>query len=90
MKNGYVSNEGLRREFERRNALGWVTTTDVAVRLGWVTAAGQPDTSRVQRRLGLAVSYRRDGRPRRQETVTEELAGELARAIGADPWECDL
>ena len=90
MKNGYVSNRGLRREFERRNALGWVTTTDVAIRMGWEDAHGRPDTSRVQRRLGLAVSYTRDGQPRWQETVSEDLAGDLARAIGVDPHEVGL
>lgn len=87
---GYVSNEGLRREFVRRRDLGWLTAADVAYRMGWVAHDGRLDTSRVHRKLGLCVSYNRGGRSFRQQAVLERVAVGLAEAIGCDPHEVGL
>lgn len=90
IRKGYVSNEGLRREFVRRRELGWLTASDVAFRMGWAAHNGCPDTSRVERKLGLTVAYRHGGRGCRQRTVRAGLAAELAEAIGCDPHEVGL
>lgn len=79
-----VPNWRLRREFARRCELGWITLSDVALRLGW-----SHDSGRVHRELGLAEWS--DGRGGgRQRTINYDLAVRICDAIGCDPHEVGL
>lgn len=86
-----VPNRRLREEFERRRALGWLTSHDVALRLGWLSPDGSPDVSRVLRALGIAISYNcRNGAPRKQRMLSYERAIRIAEAMNLDPVDVDL
>jgi hypothetical protein len=67
-----------------------LTSSLAAERVGY-TAAGRPDTSRLERRLGLAGQRdRRAGGARRQRFVGYRTGLELCRAIDLDPVELGL
>jgi hypothetical protein len=67
-----------------------LTSSLAAERIGY-TAAGRPDTSRLERRLGLAGQRdRRAGGARRQRFVGYRTGLELCRAIDLDPVELGL
>jgi hypothetical protein len=67
-----------------------LTSSLAAERIGY-TAAGRPDTSRLERRLGLrAQRDRRAGGARRQRSVGYRTGLELCRAIDVDPVELGL
>lgn len=61
---------------------------EIARRLGWVVQ-GQPDDSRVARRLGLR-KYRQRGRVYRSRYATYDTAAKLIRAMGFDPVDYGL
>lgn len=84
-----MSNVALRREFERRRDLGWVTPTDVAYRCGWVNKHGAPDVSRVVRVLGI-TKCKTKGYSYFQRAIREEIALQLVDALGADPVDVGL
>jgi hypothetical protein len=67
-----------------------LTSSLAAERVGY-TAAGRPDTSRLERRLGLRGQRdRRGGGARRQRFVGYRTGLELCRAIDLDPVELGL
>jgi hypothetical protein len=67
-----------------------LTSSLAAERVGY-TAAGRPDTSRLERRLGVRGQRdRRAGRARRQRFVGYRTGLELCRAIDLDPVELGL
>jgi hypothetical protein len=67
-----------------------LTSSLAAERIGY-TAAGRPDTSRLERRLGLAGQRdRRAGGARRQRFVGYRTGLDLCRAIDLDPVELGL
>jgi hypothetical protein len=67
-----------------------LTSSLAAERIGY-TAAGRPDTSRLERRIGVRGQRdRRAGGARRQRFVGYRTGVELCRAIDLDPVELGL
>lgn len=89
MRSGYVSNARLRSEYKRRHKLGWIDSHLVAVRLGWYTRKGKPDSSRVLRKLGMSISATHGVRGY-QRSMRPDVAARMAEAIGCDPFEVGL
>jgi hypothetical protein len=76
---------------ERRPEGGRLTEPVAALRAGYLTADGDPDTARLLRRLGIADSARsRCGVCSRSTHVNYETALALCRALGRDPVELGL
>lgn len=88
---GEVPNAPIREAFEESG----LNAATVCRRLGWVSSSGQPDTSRLQRRLGLRAGMKGGHGPARQSQATwaavrYETAIAIVRAIDRDPVDFGL
>lgn len=77
------------RDQVRREGITW---SIIALRLGWTYGpGGGPDTTRLLRRLGLALATQNNGRPALQQRwIGRELAARIIRAADLDPVDVDL
>jgi hypothetical protein len=82
-----VSNEPLRERLVFLLAHDRVTLGEVAEGMGWVRSVRErrPDTSRVQRTLGLRPDQDRNGRQYYRQTVDHATAERFARVLDIDP-----
>lgn len=74
------------REAVEQSGLTW---SEVADRLGWVSA-GKPDTSRLQRRLGVIPTTGGRGPAKVTKTIRPDIAAAILRAIDVDPVDVGL
>lgn len=83
-KVGYVSNKEIREAFLRSG----LSTYDVASYIGWFKGKGNgigPDTSRVERILGLRTYKNGHGRMCTNVSMSEENALKVIEALNFDP-----
>jgi hypothetical protein len=70
----------LREAFERSG----MTASEVAIRLGWFRANGDPDGTKVRKKLGIVASYSH-GRHYHQRTMSYENGVAFVRALEIAP-----
>jgi hypothetical protein len=82
LREGYVPNAPIREAFIKSG----ISTYDLASFIGWIKGAGkEPDTTRVERALGLRSYKNGKGESTTNISISEENALKIIEAIHYDP-----